>query len=450
MQNLYVERMDDLNSFSIVTIYINLKQRILDIYHEFPKKFWLVVGVSFIDRIGGTMLFPFFSLYITGKFDVGMTEAGYVLGLFAFFGMIGGFIGGALTDRFGRRSIIIFGLVFSAISTLSLGFVNDYAMLIPLAMIIGLLSDIAGPAHQAMIADILDEKQRQEGFGILRVVANMSWIIGPTIGGFVANRSYLILFITDAVFSCIVAFLFFKLIAETKPELKEGEEGQSLFSTFIGYGKVLLDFGFLAFLVAGILMGMVYQQMYNSLSVYLRDVHSMQPQGYGFLLTSSAITVIIFQFYTTRVIKKKSPFLMMALGTIFYMIGFTMFGLVSAYWLFVMAVVIITIGEMINMPTMQTLAVNFAPESMRGRYMAVFGIIWMIPATVSPTLAGIVLDNYNPNYLWYIGGVLCAVAAFAFVALHGVLGKQQRFITRNENAEEEAGAASILPSAQEA
>ena len=69
------------------------------------------------------------------------------------------------------------------------------AVLIPLAIGIGLLSDIAGPAHGAMIADILPENKRQEGFGVLRVVGNMAWIIGPTIGGFVAGKSFLALFI---------------------------------------------------------------------------------------------------------------------------------------------------------------------------------------------------------------------------------------------------------------
>ena len=94
------------------------------IYQEYPSRFWTVVGVMFIDRVGGTMLFPFFMLYITQKFDVGVTQAGVVLGFFSIFGMLGGIIGGALTDKLGRRSLILFGLVFSAISTLSLGLVN--------------------------------------------------------------------------------------------------------------------------------------------------------------------------------------------------------------------------------------------------------------------------------------------------------------------------------------
>jgi MFS family permease len=403
-------------------------KKIQTIYQEFPQKFWIVVAVSFIDRIGGTLLFPFFSLYLTSKFGVGMTQAGIILGIFSIFGLFGGMIGGALTDKFGRRKLILFGLIFSALSTLALGAVNQFNLLYPLAMIIGLLSDVAGPAHAAMIADILPEEQRQEGFGILRVVANMSWIIGPTIGGFVANRSFFALFVTDAIISCLVAFLFYKLMPETKPQEQPGQQPIGILETFKGYKEVVKDRVFIAFLIASMLMGVVYQQMYNSLSVYLRDYHNIDPSGYGFLLTTSAITVILFQFWVTRKIKGSPPFIMMALGTLFYMLGFGMFGFVTFYWLFALAIVIITIGEMIIMPTSQTLAANFAPVEMRGRYMAFFGLTWMLPATIGPSAAGIILDNYNPNLLWFIGAGLCAVSAFSFFVLHLRIGAQKRFL----------------------
>lgn len=405
------------------------------IYHEFPRKFWTVVGVSFIDHVGGTLLFPFFALYITQKFDVGMTQAGIILGIFSIFGLIGGVIGGALTDRFGRRKLILFGLVFSALSTLTLGLVNQFVLLYPLAVVIGLLSDIAGPAHGAMIADILPEQQRQEGFGILRVVSNLAWIIGPTIGGFVANRNFFALFVIDAVISSIVAVLFYLLMPETKPQAGPGQPAESMLATFRGYGVVMRDLAFIAFLVAGMLMGVVYQQMYNSLSVYLRDNHGIQPQGYGFLLTTSAITVILLQFTVIRLIKRRPPFLMMAVGTAFYIVGFGMFGFVAWYWLFVLAIVIITFGEMIVVPTSQALAANFAPEQMRGRYMAMFGFTWAIPATIGPAAAGYILDNYNPNLLWYAGSVLCAISALGFYALHLRLGQQSRFVPSGETAE---------------
>lgn len=401
--------------------------RLKNIYHEFPRLFWVVVAVSFIDRIGGTLLFPFFALYITQKFNVGMTQAGILLGMSSLFGLIGSTVGGALTDKFGRKQLILFGLVFSALSTLTFGLVNDLNALYPLMVVVGLLSSVAHPAHDAMIADILPENKRQEGFGILRVVGNLSWIIGPTIGGFVANINFFYLFVIDAVISCVVAAIIFRAIPETKPEAHAHAASESLWQTVIGYRVVLKDFAFMAFMVAGMLMLVVYQQMYSSLSVYLRDNHGVSPSGYGFLMTTSAITVVLFQFWVSRLVKRRPPFLMMAFGTVFYMIGFALFGVVTAYVLFALNIVIITIGEMIVVPTSQAIATNFAPETMRGRYMAIFGLSWAIPSTIGPGAAGYILDNFNPDLLWFIGGVLCGLSVIAYYALHLRLGARPEF-----------------------
>jgi MFS family permease len=278
-----------------------------------------------------------------------------------------------------------------------------------------------------MIADILPEKQRQEGFGILRVVGNLSWIIGPTIGGFVANINFFYLFVIDAVISCLVAAIIFRAIPETKPEPQAHAQSESFLQTVLGYRIVLKDFAFMAFMVAGMLMLVVYQQMYGSLSVYLRDNHGINPSGYGFLMTTSAITVVLFQFWVSRVIKYRPQFLMMAIGTVFYMIGFALFGVVATYALFALNIVIITIGEMIVVPTSQAIAANFAPDAMRGRYMAIFGLSWAIPSTIGPGAAGYILDNYNPDLLWFIGGALCAFSVIAYYALHLRLGASPRF-----------------------
>ena len=401
--------------------------RLQKIYEEFPRLFWVIVGVRFVDGIGGTLLFPFFALYITQKFNVGMTQAGILLGISSLFGLVGSMFGGALTDKFGRKQLILFGLVFSAISTLGFGLVNDLNILYPLVIVVGLLSSVSHPAHEAMIADILPEKKRQEGFGILRVVANFSWIIGPTIGGFLANINFFYLFVIDAIISCIVAVIIYRTVPETKPEPHAHEKSESFLQTVTGYRFVLRDTAFVSFIIANIIMLIVYQQMYGSLSVYLRDNHGINPQGYGFLMSTSAITVILFQFWLTRKIKHQPPFLMMAFGTVFYVIGFTLFGLVTTFILFALNIVIITIGEMIVVPTSQALVAGFAPEEMRGRYMAVSGLSWAIPSTIGPAAAGYILDNYNPNLLWYIGGILCGLSVLAYYFLHLRLGNRQEF-----------------------
>ena len=252
-------------------------ERIRTIYNEYPRKFWILVGVGFVDGIGGTLLFPYFSLYITHKFNVGMTEAGLLLAIFSVTGLIGSMIGGALTDKFGRKSIMVFGLVFSALSALSMGLVNNLGFFYGLAVIVGLLSNVGGPANQAMIADILPENKRATGFGVMRVVGNMTWIVGPTIGGFLANRSYLALFIIDTVFSLITAALVYRFVAETKPETSSDEKPESLLVTLSGYFKVLKNKLYLAFILVSMLMLVVYTQMYSTLSVFMRDQRGIDP-----------------------------------------------------------------------------------------------------------------------------------------------------------------------------
>jgi MFS family permease len=396
-------------------------------YNQFPRTYWVVAGTHFIDVIGNTLLMPFFALYVTQKFGVGMTQAGIILATNSVAGMIGSTIGGAMADRFGRRGIILFGLVVSAFSGLTLGFVNKFYFFYGLSVFVGLMGSAAHPAHQAMIADILPADKRAEGFGMMRVISNFAWIIGPTIGGFLASYNFLYLFLSDAVISSITAALVFRLLPETKPQPREKAEHESLLQTLSGYRVALADHPYLAFIFASILMILVYQQMYSSLSVYLRDVHHVNPQFYGLIMSSSAVTVVIFQFAVTRIIKKYPPFLMMATATFFYMIGFTMYGFVATIPLFILAMVIITIGEMIGMPTSNVLAASFAPEDMRARYMAVFGLTWTVPSMIGPWAAGLVFDNYNPNYVWYIGGVLCVVAMLAFYLLHVRLGAKEQF-----------------------
>lgn len=387
---------------------------------RFPNTFWVLVISSFIDRLGGTMVMPFFALYITGRFNVGMTQAGILLGMFSLSGFVGNLVGGALTDKFGRRKMVIFGLVVSALTSISMGLVSEFDIFYLLVIFVGWFSNIAGPARQAMVADLVPEEKRAEGFGILRVVTNISWVIGPAVGGLIVNRfSYLYAFLGDALTSVIVAVIVYQLIPETMPAAAAEEaQQQSFFKTVLGYFEVSKDRLYIAFIAVNAVQVLVYHQIYNTLSVFLRDVHGVPEQNYAFLMSANAFTVVLFQFTVTRFVSKYAPMLMMALGSALYMVGITAYGFVASYPLFLVAMLVITVGEMVVMPVAQALAARFAPEDMRGRYMAVFGLSWMIPTSVGPAAAGLILDNYNPSLVWYIGGVLLAVAILGYFRLH--------------------------------
>ncbi len=350
--------------------------------------------------MAASLLFPFFALYLTRKFSVGMTDVGLLFAVISLSSFSGSTVGGAMSDHVGRKGVIIFGLVASSLSAMIMGFVNSFQAFFTLAILAGLLAEVAGPAHQAMVADLLPEEKRADGYGILRVAFNLSVVFGPALGGLLASRSYLLLFLSDAVISLLAAALVISLLPESRPRPRPDAPRETLAGSFMGYGQVLRDTAFMLFLGAVLLQVLCYMNMNTTLGVYLRNEHGTSEAGYGMLLSLNAAMVVLLQFPITRRVRRFAPMLMMALGTFLYAIGFSMYGFVASYGLFMLAMVIITIGEMIVAPVSQALVAHFAPEALRGRYMAVSGFSWSIPFAIGPYLAGLILDHANPHWLW--------------------------------------------------
>ncbi|MFX0041519.1 MAG: MDR family MFS transporter [Candidatus Hodarchaeota archaeon] len=402
---------------------------------EYPDAFKVLVLATFIDRLGAFLLFPFFALYITEHFSVGMVEVGFLFSIFAAGNIFGSTIGGALADKYGRRAIILFGLVVSGIGNILLGLVNDLTIFYILATFLGLVGNFGGPARQAMVADLLPKEQQAEGFGIIRIALNLSATIGPSLGGLLVAYSYMFLFIADAMSSIVTAIIVYLVIPETKPQKLDNEPEETVMKTFKGYKEVLKDWVFVLFLSVSAITVLVYMQMNSTLSVFLRDVHGFPAQGFGLLLSMNALMVVLFQFWITKKISKYAPMKIMAFGALFLMIGFGMYGFVSSIYMFFIAMAIITVGEMIWFPIGQVSAASFAPEDKRGRYMAVYGFQWAIPNLFGVLIAGIVMEYIGPFWVWYFAGLLSLISIIGFWLLHGVT--KERFSKEEELMEEE-------------
>jgi MFS family permease len=123
---------------------------------------------------------------------------------------------------------------------------------------------------------------------------------------------------------------------------------------------------------------------------------------------------------------------MLVAGASMFAVGIVMYGLMTDFWWFALAAVIVCVGEMFYFPISQAVAAGFAPSDMRGRYMAVAHLTWTIPATIGPAAAGYVLDHADPALLWYAGGALCVVSGLAYLSMHLRLGKQAPFAGSTE------------------
>jgi MFS family permease len=409
--------------------------RIKQMYNEYPNAFKVLTVATFIDMLGSFLLYPFYALYITQHFGVGMTEVGILFSVHSAGNIVGGMMGGALADKYGRRSMVITGLVVSGAGSIAMGLVNHLSLFYIISGTLGLVGNIGGPARQAMVADLLPKEKQAEGFGILRIAFNISATIGPLLGGFLATRSFMVLFIADALSSIITATIVFLVIPETKPQKKDNKPEESVMKTIIGYKEVLKDLVFVLFLVVCAITVLVYMQMNSTLSVFLWNVHGFSAQNFGYLLSMNAVMVVIFQFWIARKVSKYSPMKMMAFGTLFYMIGFGMYGFISATYLFFIAMIIITIGEMIVTPVSQAAAASFAPEDKRGRYMAVFSFQWAIPNLFGILAAGLVMEHLGSNWVWYLAGILSLISIVGFLLLNNAA--KNRLLLKKESFDKE-------------
>jgi DHA1 family multidrug resistance protein B-like MFS transporter len=106
-------------------------------------------------------------------------------------------------------------------------------------------------------------------------------------------------------------------------------------------------------------------------------------------MSLNTLMVVLLQFWFTRKVKKFDPMLVLLAATLLDGIGFSMYGFVSVFPLFLLAMAIITIGEMLHVPVAQNLAVPFAPANMRERYLAVNGLSRAIPHVFGTLATGL-------------------------------------------------------------
>lgn len=391
--------------------------KIKAIRDEYPRSFWVMMLGMFIDQIGGNLIYPFFALFVTANFGVGLTQVGILLGAMTAGGIAGGLIGGWLTDKIGRKIIILFGLLVSGLFSVTIIFIHRFELLIGVGLLVGLMGSMSGPAYNAMMADIIPEEKRVSAFGVLRVVYNLTVAIGPLIGGYIADYSYNWLFIGDAVTSAATFLIVLKMLPESKPSVSM-ETTERVHENGGGYLRILKDKNYISLLVCLMLMFAVMMQMMSTLSVYMRDVHSFPNKYYGYILSLNASMVVLMQFWVSRKMEKQPPLIAIIIGAIFATIGYTMFGFIESIWMFALAMVILTIGEMIIDPLSQALAAKFSPAEMRGRYMAALHFSLSLSNLATPYLAGLVIDNYEPRWIWYTCGIVGSIAILGFAGLH--------------------------------
>jgi MFS family permease len=391
-----------------------LFQRVRSAFAQYPRPFWVLFWGTLISSSGNALVYPFLTIYFRQRFEMSMTTIGVYLSANAFVGLLSGALGGSLADRFGRRNVMAASLLLTAVVTVGWGLATDLTLLLVLIMLNGLVGPLYNPASQAMVADIVAPDKRAEAYGLIRVISNLGHVIGPSIGGLLAARSYSILFVCAAVAELIFFVIVVTMLSETRPESRHAEQGSD---GGMSYAPVLRDLPFVAVCATTVLAVLVYAQMNTTFPIYMKEHFGIAEDQYGLLIALNPLMVVTLQFSITRWTTRYRRTSILALSAALFAIGFGSLGLGRTLWHFAASLAIWTVGEMTMVPVSSALVADLAPETMRGRYMAVSNITWSIGWMLGPLWAGLVSDNLGMTQVWTISLVLGILATVGYLVL---------------------------------
>ena len=390
---------------------VGVISRVKSTIAEYPLQFWILFCGRFIGSSGGSLVWPFLTIYLRQRLNIPLTTIGLLFAVNSTVGLFSQALWGPVVDRFGRKVAMVIGLMNEVVVMLGFAFFGSleaYAVLIAMS---GLIEPASRIGSDAMIADLVEPKRRAGAYALLRMSGNAGVAFGPAVGGFLAATSYLLSFSVGAMTSTVVLVLVILFVKETKPELAESEKIERVGG---GYGHIFRDAYFLAFCGASILLLMAYQPWMQFLPVYMKEGFGILESGFGLLMTVNGLMVVLFQFAVTRVTERYADAYVMAAGAFLTGLGALVAALSSNLWMFLVAMIVLTIGELVWAPTSITFVARIAPVDMRGRYMGVYGIVGGIAWGVGPVANGYFYDNVAPVSVWYLALLLGTVCTVAF------------------------------------
>ena len=379
---------------------------------EYPGQFWLMAFGMLIGTMGSSMIWPFLMIYVSEKLNVGLAVVTSLMTINAVMNLLFSFIAGPVADKLGRKWVMVISLAGNGLCYILMSLATtlpEFAILMGLR---GAFIPLYRVGSDAMMADMVPPEKRVDGYSILRMSNNLGVALGPAIGGFVTSESYSLAFYIAAFGLMTYSFLMAFKAHET---LQKNANENKIRERFGGYGMIFKDKTFINFNLVFSLTMITASMVWVLLAVYGKQNYGISERMYGFIPTTNALMVVGIQIFVTRITKRHSPLLMVALGAVFYSVASLMIALGGSFWAFWLAMVVMTIGELIMMPTATTYSANLAPPDKRGRYMSIHGMTNGLANGVGPLLGGTLNDSISPHAPWYAGSIIALSSVVLFL-----------------------------------
>ena len=332
-----------------------------------------------------------------------LAEAGVALSAYGVGGALAALVGGHLADRIGRRAAIAVSMFSSAATRLALSQATSFAWIVALAALAWSTAQLYRPASAALLADLTPPGERVTAFAMYRLFINAGYAAGPALAGFVAERSFTVLFVADAATS--VAFGIVALIGLPAIHRRRGESA----SNRAVLAAVRRDHSFVLFLLATAVIGFIFVQAHTTLPLHVRAL-GLSPSVYGVLMSLNGALILTLEVPFTFVTRRLPPRPTIAAGFLLAGAGFGLTAIAADVPLLALTVIIWSLGEILSMPVTGAYVADIAPPGMQGRYQGALALAFSIGLVVGPAV-GAWLFAGAASRIWALCGLLGAAAA---------------------------------------
>ncbi|MBW4889283.1 MFS transporter [Mucilaginibacter sp. HMF5004] len=383
-------------------------------YSGLSRDSWYLCAVMFVNRCG-TMVLPFMTIYCTQKLHFNIAQAGSIMAIYGLGAVLGAFIGGRVTDKFGFYDLQVFALLSGGLLFMLLGFQTTFLAIAINTFILSMCNESFRPANSAAVAEYSTEETRTRSFSLNRLAVNLGWAFGSGFGGLIAAVNYHLLFWVDGCTNILAAIMLLKLIPRTKfvspKAIGKAEKKAS---------SAYRDHVYLMFIGLSVLFGMCFFQIFAMQPVFYKTQWHLTEAYIGLTMTVSGLIITFTEMLIVNKLEgKRHQLQYAAIGAVVIGFAFSIVNILPAGAVVAMLVaVLLTVGEMIAMPFMSSFWILRTTDYNRGQYAALYTMSWSAAQVLGPYLGGLAIGYVGFVAFWWMVGSICVLTALGFICLY--------------------------------
>jgi len=366
----------------------------------------------FIDLLGFGIVIPFLPLY-AARMHVGAFGIGLVLSVYSLMQFLCAPVLGRISDHFGRRPIIMLGLLGSAVGYVIYGFATSFAWLLFSRAVHGACAGTVSTA-QAYVADTTDESNRAHGMGMIGAAFGLGFVLGPAIGGLLGHASLRTpVFFAAALTFANLIFAAIRLPESHRPDPNARLEFAHLARPIVTLPRQLLGHRLTGLFTIAFLATFAMAALEATFAIMVPAIYGYGPSGVGGLLAYAGLLQALVQGYLLgKIVKRTGELTLIRAGMLALAIGLAPMASLSSHAMLFVALALVAIGYGFASPSIASLISKRTERRLQGEVLGINQSAQSLARIFGPIAAGFAYQAFGPAAA-YIGGGLVALSALA-------------------------------------